>query len=134
MPHHGRHRPVTQGEHEPQRVARQVQHVKRAEVAVVIRAPTGGAAVAALVRGDHVIARRRQRRHHLAPGPRQFGEAVQQQDARTPRRFEPGFQDVHAQPIDAIHKARADTGGEDGGVQWGHRGSLLGSIRSSLPT
>ncbi len=67
--------------HQPERVAHQVEHAEAGEVAVVVGVPAGGAAIAALVRRDHVIARFRQRQHHFAPAVGEFGKAVQQQHA-----------------------------------------------------
>src|SRR5688572_16534569 len=81
-----------------------VKDAKGAKVAVVTAVPPGGAAVAALVGREHVEARRRERRHHLAPAVGELGEAVQQQDARPARLA--GFQRVHAQSADAVDDAR----------------------------
>ena len=93
-----------------ERVAHQVEHAERAEVAVVVAVPAGGAAVAALVRRDHVIAGRRQRQHHLAPAVGELREAVQQQQAG-PARLEAGLQHVHREAVDVVDEARADARG-----------------------
>ena len=52
-------RAVAERRHEPQRVAHQVEQAERAEVAVVVAVPAGGAPVAALVGRDHVDSRPR---------------------------------------------------------------------------
>ncbi len=61
-----------------ERIAHQIGQAERGEIAVIIRAPARGAAIAALVRCDHVIAGGGEDRHHLAPGKRQLRKAVQQ--------------------------------------------------------
>ena len=81
MADHGIDAIVAERRHQPERVAHQIGEPERSEVAVVIRVPAGGAAIAALVRRDHVIAGCRERRHHLAPAEGEFGKAVQQQHA-----------------------------------------------------
>jgi len=60
-------RPVAERPHQPQRVPHQVQRPDGREVAVVVGAPAGGAAIPALVRRHDAEPRRGQRRHHLAP-------------------------------------------------------------------
>ncbi len=120
MPDHGVDRAVAERRHQPERVAHQIGEPERAETAFVTRIPPGGAAIAALVRRDHVIAGLRQDRHHLAPGEGEFGKAVQQQHARPAARFEAGFEHVHAQAVDIFHVARADGGGERDVGKGGH--------------
>ena len=88
-------------------VAHQVQHPGRGQVAVVGCIPASGTAVAALIGGDDMIAEGGQGADHLAPAERQLREAVQEQQAGSPRGFEPGFQDVHAKAIHVLHEAGA---------------------------
>ena len=99
---------IAERRHQPERVAHQIGEPERGEVAVIIRIPSGGAAIAALVRRDHVIAGFRQNRHHLAPAKGEFGKAVQQQHAGPAACLEAGFQHVHTQAIDVVDVARAD--------------------------
>ena len=103
---------IAERRHQPERVAHQVGEPERGEIAVVIRVPSGGAAIAALVRRDHVIAGGCENGHYLAPAKGQFGEAMQQQHAGPTGRLETGFEHVHAQAVDVFHVAGADGGGE----------------------
>ena len=82
MPDHGRNGAVAEGPNQSQRVADQVEHAERAEVAVVAAVPARGAPVTSLVRGDHVKPGCGQRQHHLPPTVRKLGEAVQEQRRR----------------------------------------------------
>ena len=61
-----------------------------------------------------------ERRHHLAPGIGDFRKPVQQHDERPAGPLEASFEDVHVEPVDVAHKARADAGGQNGGVERGH--------------
>ena len=108
MPDHGVDAAIAERRHQPERVAHQVGEPERGEVAVIIRVPSGGAAITALVRRDHVIAGFRENRHHLAPAKGEFGKAVQQQHAGPAARLEAGFQHVHTQAVDVVDVARAD--------------------------
>jgi len=101
---------VAQRHHQPQRIAHQVQHAIAGEVTVVALVPAGAAAVAALVGGDRVEAGGGQRRHQLAPAVGQLGEAVQQQHDRAAGCRMAGFQQVHAQAVDAVDEAAAHAG------------------------
>ena len=112
---------VAERRHQPERVAHQVEQPERAEIAVVAWIPAGGAAIAALVRRDHVIAGGSQRRHHLAPAERQFRKAVQQQHAGPALCLEACFQHMHAQAVDAFDIAGADGGGEGDVGEGGHQ-------------
>ena len=47
--------PVAERRHQPKPIADQVEEAERREITVVIGIPPGGAAIAALVRRDHVI-------------------------------------------------------------------------------
>jgi hypothetical protein len=121
MPDYGISASVAERRQQAERVARQIEQPERTEVTVIAGVPAGGAAIAALVRRDHVIAGRRQRRHHLAPAIGQFRKTVQQQHARPAFGFEASLQHMHAQAVDVFHEARADAGrerdvGEAGGV------------------
>ena len=88
---HGRDRAIAERGHQPEGVAHEVEQTKRRNVAVVAGVPSGGAAIAALVRRHHVKAGGRQRPHHLAPRVGQLGKAVQQQQARVAGLLEPGL-------------------------------------------
>ena len=120
MPDDGVDAAVAERRHQPERIAHQIGEPERGEVAVVVRIPSGGAAIAALVRRDHVIAGCRENRHHLAPAKGEFGKAVQQQHAGPARGLEAGFQHVHAQAVDVFDVARADGGGERDLGEGGH--------------
>src|SRR6516165_4167172 len=58
------HRAIAERGHAPEGVAHEVEQTKRRDVAVVAAVPSGGAAIAALVRRHHVKAGGRQRPHH----------------------------------------------------------------------
>ena len=77
-----RDRRVAEGRDQPQRVAHRVQNAERAQIAVVIGVPPGGAAIAALVGGDHMKPGRGQRRHDPAPG---IGESPENRAAAAHR-------------------------------------------------
>ena len=117
MADHRRDLAVPEHRDEAQRVAYRVEQAERPQVDVEIGAPAGGAAVAALVRRDDVVAGIGQRRHHFAPGIGDFREAVQQQHQRPPRRGVPGLEDMHVEAVDVADKAGADAGRQDGGVK-----------------
>ena len=70
MPDDGVDAAIAERRHQPERVAHQVGEPERGEIAVVVRIPSGGAAITALVRRDHVIAGFCENRHHLAPARR----------------------------------------------------------------
>ena len=112
MPDHGVNAAIAERRHQPERIAHQIGEPERGKIAVVVRIPSGGAAITALVRRDHVIAGRCENRHHLAPAKGEFGKAMQQQHAGPAARFEAGFQHVHAQAVDIFHVAGADGGGK----------------------
>ncbi len=102
MADHGIDAAVAERRHQPERIAHQIGQPERGEIAVVVRIPSGGAAIAALVRRDHVIAGRRQSRHHLAPAIGEFGKAVQQQKTGAAFGFVAGLQHMHAQAVDVV--------------------------------
>ncbi len=108
MAHHGVNRPVTERRHQSQGIAYQVQHAKRADIAIVVTVPARGTAIAALIGRDHVITGLRDRQHHFAPTVRKLRKAMQQQHARSSRRLVARLQDVHPQTVDVVDKARAD--------------------------
>ena len=83
---------IAERRHQPECVAHQIGEAERGEIAVIVGIPAGGATIAALIRRDHVIAGSSQGGHHLAPTERQFGKAVQQQQARPAFGFKAGFQ------------------------------------------
>ena len=96
--------------HERDRVAHHVENPERIGIGVVRAVPAGRASVAALVGGDHVVARRRERQHHLAPAVRELWKAVQQEDRGTPRPFESGLEDIHGEAVHVRDRARANAG------------------------
>ena len=85
---------------EPHGIAHHVEDAEGIGIGVVGIVPARGAAVAALIGGDHVIARRRQRQHHLAPAVGEFREAMQQQHGGPAWTLVAGFQHVHRQAVD----------------------------------
>jgi len=103
---------VPQRVDQPDGVARHVENAKRIRVGVVGVVPAGGAAVAALVGGDHVIAGVGEGRHHFAPAVGEFWESVHHQNERPARRLEASFQDVHGQAVHVGDVARANAGGK----------------------
>ena len=120
---HRRDLAVAERRDQAQRVAHRVEHAERGEIVVVIGAPAGGAAVAALIGRDDVKPGLGQRHHDLAPGIGDLGKAVQQQQARPAGLVEAGFEDVHVEAVDPVDKAGADAGGQHRAVkrsQFGH--------------
>ena len=121
MPDHRRRLTVAERRDEPERVAHRVQKAERVQIVVVIGAPPGGATVPAQIGGDDVISGGGQRPHDPAPGIGELGETVQQQQAGTAGLA--GFENMDAQPVDALDKARANAGAENRSVerlQFGH--------------
>ena len=104
------------------RVAQQVHEAEAGEVAVVVGVPASGAAVAALVGRDRVVARGRERRKDLAPAVSDLGKAVQQQDRGPAGRLVAGLEQVDVEAVDAGNNAGANAGGEHGGGQGIHAG------------
>ena len=98
---------MAEREYQAERVAHQVQHAERIEVAVVARIPPGGAPVAALIRRHHVEAGGGERQHLMAPAEGELGETVQQQQQRAAGLLEPGFEPVHLQAIAVVGHAGA---------------------------
>ena len=107
-----RHRLVAERIDEPGGVAHHVEDAERIAVGVVGAVPAGGAAIAALVGRDHVIAGGRERQHHLAPAIGELGKAVQQQQARPARRLEAGLEHMHRQAVVVVDHAGADARGQ----------------------
>ena len=115
MSHHHRYRAVAQRVDQPDGVSRHVENAERIRIGIVGIVPADGAAVAALIGSDHVIAGGRQRRHHLAPAIGELREAMQEQDCRPARRFVTCLQNMHGHAVHVGDLARADAGG-DGAV------------------
>ncbi len=101
---------VAESEDERQRVADQVEEAEGAEIAVVVAVPSGGPPIAALVGRHHMEPRRGERQHHLAPTVGELRKAVEEKEARPPFLREAGFEDVEAQPVDALDEARPYAG------------------------
>ena len=106
--HHHRDRAVTEGVDEPDGISHHVEHAKRIGIGVVRIVPAGRAAVAALIGSDHVIPRRCQRQHHLAPAIGELREAMQQQHSRPARMSRSRFQHVHGQAVDIPDRSGPD--------------------------
>ena len=102
--HHHRDRAVAERVDEPDGISHHVEHAKRIGIGVVGIVPAGRAAVAALIGRDHVIPRRCQRQHHLAPAVGELREAVQEQHCRPARRLVARFQHVHGQAVDVARR------------------------------
>jgi len=99
VPDHHRYRAVAQRVDKPDSVSRHVENTKRILIGVVRIVPTRGATVTALIRGDHVIACRRERRHHFAPAIGELREAMQEQHRLSARRFVTRLEDVHRKAV-----------------------------------
>ena len=82
VPHHHRHGAVAERVDERHGVSHHVEDAERIGIGVIRIVPARGAAVAALVGRDHVIARGCQRQHHLAPAVGKLREAMQKQHGR----------------------------------------------------
>ena len=85
------YRAVAECRDQSERIADHVERAEGSEVGFVACVPASGAAEATLIRRDCVITRRRKPDHHLAPAIREFGKAVEEQDAGAVRRLESGF-------------------------------------------
>ena len=126
MSDHRRDRAMAERRDEAERVPRDIQEPERGEVAVIIAVPPRGAAIASLIGRDDVIARRRERPHHLAPGIGELGKAVQQEQQGPAALLVARLQHMHPQAIDAVDEARAYAGREElcvEGFRLGHLGS-----------
>ncbi len=114
---------------EADRIAHEVEGSELREVGVVAVVRARGAAIAALIRRNDMVAGVGKRRHDLAPAIGEFGKSVQQQQARPAPLA--AFEDVHPQAIDAVDEARANTGRQgcmfEGGES-GHFARLLLSL------
>ena len=108
MADHGIDGAIAESGDQPERVAHEIRQAERGEVAVVIGVPSRGAAIAALVRRDDVIAGFGKRQHHLAPAIGKLRKAVQQQEARAAACLEAGLQHVHGEAVDVLDGARTD--------------------------
>ena len=100
MPDHGRDLAIAEREHKPHCIANHIEDAKGIGIGIIGVVPAGGAAIAALIRGDHIISRRRKRQHYLAPAVGEFREAMQQQHGGPTGALVAGFQNVHRQAID----------------------------------
>ena len=96
----------TQRRHQAQRVAHIIQRAEFGEIGIKARGPAGGAAIAALVGRDDVVARSRQRQHDLAPGIGDLREAMQQQQQRPAGLA--GLEQVHHQAPTIVEETGAD--------------------------
>ena len=112
MPHHHRGAAIAERGDERDLVAHQVEHEKRLGIRVPGIVPADGAAKAATVRGDRIITRGGQGRHHLAPAISEVGKTMKQQHQRPARRLEARLQDVHGQAVDVRDETRPDSGGK----------------------
>ena len=89
-------------------VAHLVEGKKFYEVSIKGIVPAGGAAIAANVRRDRIVAGGGQGRHHLAPAITKVRKTVQQEHERPARRAR--LDHVHRQAIDVGHQAHPNTG------------------------
>ena len=87
MADHHRDRAMSQRVDQRHHVAHAIERRERRQVLIERDVGAAAAAVAALVGGDDVVARLRQRQHHVAPAIAELREPVDQQHGRTVRRF-----------------------------------------------
>ena len=120
--HHRGQRSVTERQHQRHHVGHAIERPKRHQVIVKGHVRAAGAAIAAQVGREDVIARRGELRHHLAPAVGQLREPVDQQHRRPVAALETGFEHVHADAVDIVDQARANAG-------WQH----LCIVRPRLP-
>ena len=107
MSNHGRHGFVAERRDQAERFSHGVQ---RAVVAVALEGvvPAGREAVSPEVGGNHVIARRGQRHHHVSPAVGELRKPVEQQKGRPVPAFETGLERVDREPVDVAHEPGPD--------------------------
>ena len=115
MSDHRGHRAVAERIDQSDRITRQVGRTPRREIRIVIGDPARGAAISAQIGSDDIVAGIGKRRHDVAPGVGDFGEAVQQQQTGTA--MYAGFQHVHGQSVHPRHEAGAQSFGQKRGVK-----------------
>jgi hypothetical protein len=99
VPDHGRDLAIAEREHKPHGIADHVEDAEGIGIGIIGVVPAGGAAIAALIRGDRVISRRCKRQHYLAPAVGEFRKAMQQQHGGPAGALVASFQNVHRQAI-----------------------------------
>ena len=92
----------------PYERAHQIEQPEGIEIAIVIGFPAG-AAIAALVRRDHVIAGFRQRRHHVVPD-RQVRESRAAAARKAGLAFRTRLSGHASHAVDPVDKAQSDRG------------------------
>ena len=122
---------VAERRHQRQHVPHLVQHPERAQVVVVADIRAVGAAVAAQIRRQDVVAGFGEGRHQPPPTVGELREAVQQQDAGARSAPRAGLEHVHPQAVHAIDEARADAGRQNGaGVGSDRAGRLCHRVQN----
>src|SRR5271169_4950629 len=90
--------------------------MKWSDIVVIAAGPAGGAAVAPLIRRDHVKPGMGESGHYLAPTEGDLRETVEQQDARPIAVVESAFEHVHDEAITVLDATRTHTGRETCGA------------------
>ena len=108
MPYDRCHRSVAEPRDQRQSIPHEIEKTKRADIAVVITIPARGLAIAPLVGRDHMVPRRRQRQHDVAPAVGELREAMEEQDTGPVLSLEAGFEHVHRETVDVFHEPGAD--------------------------
>ena len=109
VPDHGGNVHTPQGKDQAQDISGQIEHTVFLQLTIKLTIPARGSAITPLIRCDHMIARRRQGQHHLAPAISQFGKTMQQQDAGPLLLLEARLHYVHIKAIHALDGTAADT-------------------------
>src|ERR1700722_10010975 len=104
----GGHGTIAKRRAQTQRVPDKVRQAKGRKVSVVRAIPSRRAPVAALIGGDHVIARRRERAHDFPPAVSEFRKSMEQQDEGPPLHLESRLKYVDRETVDVMDSAGAD--------------------------
>jgi hypothetical protein len=114
MPDDSGHGTIAERRDQTQRVPDEVGQAKGSKVAVVSVIPSRRAPVAALIRGDDVISRRRKRAHDSPPRVCEFRKAMEKRDEGPPVGLESSLEHVDRESVNVVDHAGADAGWQRG--------------------
>ncbi len=107
----GRDAAPAERRHETEHVSREIEEPEGAKIPIVIGVPAGGAAIAALIGGDHMEARGGERQHHLSPGIGDLGKAMQKKNQGTVLALRPASSTCRRSPLmPSMKRARMPRG------------------------
>jgi hypothetical protein len=114
MPDHSSHGTIAKRQDQTQRVPDEVGQAKGSAVAAIRVIPSSRAPVAALIRGDHVISRRRERAHDLPPRICELRKAMEKQDEGASLGLESCLERVDRETVNVVDHAGTDAGWQRG--------------------